>query len=397
MRRILFCLIILCSLAVQAEEKPVVTVAVMEFASKGGVTQEQMDALGDMVANQIRGLGKYEVIGKSDIRAALHLEQQKQMLGCDSESCMAEIGGALGVPWMVIGNISLFGKTFLLNLKLLDVGRVKVIQGLSKTIKGGEDALVEAVPAAVLELMAAAHKDLTGEKVPESVAVEKATSTPKVTPTPTRQPARKKSEWFTLPDRGGAFVRGTLGGLIGFKGEGVTEYGSENAFLRDAAGRLEGTMGGAILGLEGGYSFYPWLRVFGRMGGYVTSGDVTSGDATEEKLSRNGFDLAVGLESAIPLNSWAEPLVYTALGVGFMVMKDSGEDTVLQGTALLFDMGLGLNLYLNPHWFVGLRAGVVVRVHSGMDYADGSNMEYDEDLVGNLVGGFLGLSSGYQF
>ncbi len=392
MRRILFCLILLCPIAVQAEDKPVVTVAVMEFSSKGGVTQEQMDALGDMVANQIRGMGDYEVIGKSDIRAALQLEQQKQMLGCDSESCMAEIGGALGVRWMVMGNISLFGKTYLLNLTLLDVERVKAVQGLSKTFKGGEDALVVAVPAAVKELMAAAHKDLTGEKVPEPAHEDKVEPKPKPAPTPKTPLVVAKSEWFTLPDREGAFVRVHVGGLIGFKGEGVTEYDSGDASLMAAAGRLEGTLDGAILGLEGGYSFYPWLRAFGRMGGYVTSGYVDN-----EKLSRNGFDLAVGLESAIPLNSWAEPLVYTALGVSHMVMKDSDEDTVLQGTALLFDMGLGLNLYLNPHWFVGLRAGVVVRVHSGMEYADGDNMKFDEDLVGNLVGGFVGLSSGYQF
>ena len=86
-----------------------VPVAVMEFASKGGVTQEQMDALGDMLANNIRAAGNYKVIGKSDIRAALNLESQKQLLGCSDDSCVAEIGGALGVRWMVLGNISQFG------------------------------------------------------------------------------------------------------------------------------------------------------------------------------------------------------------------------------------------------------------------------------------------------
>ena len=392
MRRILFCLILLCSLAVQAEDKAAVTVAVMEFTSKGGVTQEQMDALGDMVANQIRGMGEYEVIGKSDIRAALQLEQQKQMLGCDSESCMADIGGALGVRWMVMGNISLFGKTYLLNLKLLDVERVKVARGLSKTLKGGEDALVESVPAAVLELMAAAHKDLIGEKAPEPPPEDKV----KPKPTPIAPPVVAKNEWFTLPDPEGAFVRVHVGGLIGLKGEGVTEY-TADPYLQGVADDFATELSGAQLCLEGGYSFYQWLRVYGRLGGYVTGGPEDDGTRR-----RDAFELAVGLESGIPLNSWAEPLVYTAVGISLMESMDSDGDVDLRGTALLLDLGLGINLYLNPHWFVGLRAGVVMRVHRGMEFEECDElnqcgMSSDDDMVGNLVGGFLGLSSGYQF
>ncbi|MBW2704397.1 MAG: hypothetical protein JRF33_26565 [Deltaproteobacteria bacterium] len=232
MKRILFCMILLGSFAVQAEDKAAVTVAVMEFTSKGGVTQEQMDALGDMVANQIRGMGDYEVIGKSDIRAALQLGQQKQMLGCDSDNCMADIGGALGVHWMVMGNLSLFGKTYLLNLTLLDVERVKAVQGLSKTFKGGEDALLEVMPAAVKELMAAAHQDLTGEKAPEPAPEDKV----KPKPAPTTPPVVAKNEWFTLPDPEGAFVRVHVGGLTNFKGEGVSEGDDSSDDLTHAAG-----------------------------------------------------------------------------------------------------------------------------------------------------------------
>ena len=384
---VLFLLPCLWVSPVHAEEQTAVSVAVMEFTSKGGVTQEQMDALSDMVANRIRGLGNYQVIGKSDIRAALHLEQQKQMLGCDNESCMAEIGGALGVRWMVVGNVSLFGKTYLLNLKLIDVEKVKVAQGLSKTIKGGEDALVEALPSAVDELMAAAHTDLTGEKAP---APE-----PKKIPPPVKA-APENVEWFSLPDEEGPFVRGLVGGLTGFKGEGVTEYDVTDVGLNDAADDLAATRNGALFGVEAGYSFYRWLRAYGGVGGYVTA-------ATEDGVTRrrDALELAVGLESGIPLNSWAEPLIYTAFGISMMESSNAGEGADLKGTAFLFDLGLGLNFYLNPHWFVGLKAGVALRMHRGMEYEicvlDNCRMESDEEFVGNLVGGFVGLSSGYQF
>lgn len=132
-------------------------VAVMEFASKGGVTQKQMDALGDMLANEIREMGAYRVIGKSDIRAALNFEEQKSLLGCTDEACIAELGGALGVRWVVVGNVSKFGQTFLLNLKILDVEKIRVAKGVSKKITGGEDKLIDALAQAARELIEGAR------------------------------------------------------------------------------------------------------------------------------------------------------------------------------------------------------------------------------------------------
>ncbi len=140
-----------------AEEVPV---AVMEFASKGGIEQNQMDALSDMLANEIRGLGNYKVISKSDIRAALQMEEQKALLGCSDESCVAEIGGALGVRFVVVGNISLFGRTYLLNLKLMNVESVSVVNSISKTIKGEPDGLIDLLPKATRQLFVGARKEL---------------------------------------------------------------------------------------------------------------------------------------------------------------------------------------------------------------------------------------------
>ncbi|HUU04178.1 MAG TPA: DUF2380 domain-containing protein [Myxococcota bacterium] len=132
------------------------TVAVMEFASKGGVTQKQMDALGDMLANEIRAMGDYRVIGKSDIGTALDMEQRKAMMGCNEDSCIAEVGGALGVRWVTVGNVSKFGEAYLLNIKILDATNVRVIAGVSKKVEGGEGQLIDALSAAAKELFAKA-------------------------------------------------------------------------------------------------------------------------------------------------------------------------------------------------------------------------------------------------
>lgn len=158
--RALVCLALLANWPLPAAAGEEIAVAVMEFASKGGIEPQKMEALSDMLANEIRRLGNYRVVGKSDIQAALQLEEQKQLLGCSDESCIAEIGGALGVRWVVVGNVSLFGETYLLNLKLMDVGNIKVIAGLSKKVTGGEDQLIDALGQAARELIAAAQKTL---------------------------------------------------------------------------------------------------------------------------------------------------------------------------------------------------------------------------------------------
>jgi TolB-like protein len=153
--RLSLCLIF-AALPGQAMAGSSVSVAVMEFASKGGVTQKQMDALGDMLANEIRSMGDYHVIGKSDISTALDIEQRKTMMGCNENSCIAEVGGALGVRWVTVGNVSKFGDAYLLNIKILDATNVRVIAGVSKKVEGGESQLIDALSAAAKELFAKA-------------------------------------------------------------------------------------------------------------------------------------------------------------------------------------------------------------------------------------------------
>lgn len=137
-----------------APEEPV-RLAVMEFTSKGGVTADQMEALADLVQTEIRKHIRIDVMGKNDIRSLLKFEEQKALLSnCGEDSCYAELGGALGARWVVVGNVSRFGGTYLLNLKLLDSQRSRLAHSVSRTIKGGEEVLLAEVPAAVTELIA---------------------------------------------------------------------------------------------------------------------------------------------------------------------------------------------------------------------------------------------------
>jgi TolB-like protein len=153
-----------------ADQADKIPIAVMEFSSKGGVEQAQMDALGDMLATELRAMGPYRVIGKHDISTMLQLEEQKNILGCDELGCISDIGGALGVRWVVVGNISRFGEVYLLNLKLMDVERVEVAKSVAHKVDGGQAALLDELGTAAAELLAGSELAAAGRAAEDTAA-----------------------------------------------------------------------------------------------------------------------------------------------------------------------------------------------------------------------------------
>lgn len=144
--------VVLLQICVTALAQDQVTIGVMEFVAKGGVSQDKADVLADVLAEKITRMGDVKVVTKWDITSMLNLEKQKRLVGCTTTECVNEIGGALGIEWMVSGNVSLFGETYLLNLKLFDVKNADVPSRVTRKIKGGEDELLEELPEAAHEL-----------------------------------------------------------------------------------------------------------------------------------------------------------------------------------------------------------------------------------------------------
>ncbi|NOZ86409.1 MAG: hypothetical protein GXP49_09080 [Deltaproteobacteria bacterium] len=145
--------------------------AVTRLTAKGGISQDQLDVLADMVATELRKTGRYEVISKEDIESMLGLEKSKEFLGCDDASCMAEIGGALGVDLVVSGNVAKFGHVFAVNLKLINIKKAKVISSVFRKVNG-EQALLDDMGGAVKEMVAQAGggkdaKEVVSKKEPE--------------------------------------------------------------------------------------------------------------------------------------------------------------------------------------------------------------------------------------
>jgi len=304
-----------------------VRVAVMDFVSKGGIEQAQVDALSEMLANEISRLGDFSVVGKADIVSMLDLEQRRQQLdGCNDSRCLSEIGGALGVRWVVAGSVSLFGETYLLNLRLIDVVSARVGGRVSRRIGGGQDALVDALPAAAAELFGMAEGAL-GVEV-------------------TRQEPPPAARLFELVAELCLFGGAWGGGAAGLDAAGYP----------DASGSTNGDRlgGGMRLGLLLGRHHTAFVQTHLLVEHWT--GEAAGGEAGTLSL-RVDFDLlrlVAGYRFAWPVTGWFAPFAEAALGTHVYLEQDvpieDADGTIgiapEQRARLALMLGLGLRFCL---------------------------------------------------
>jgi len=130
-------------------------IAVTALAASG-VAREVVETAGSLVPTEVRrACPAARVIADDDVKALLGLEQRQQMMACrtDSPSCMAEIGGALGVDEVLAGRIGRLGSRVVLELRRIEVRKARVAASATRTMSS-EEGLVDAIPSAVAEIYA---------------------------------------------------------------------------------------------------------------------------------------------------------------------------------------------------------------------------------------------------
>jgi hypothetical protein len=128
--------------------------AVLPIAAGDGVPPGTATAVAEALAGEIRRRAGLDVITQRDINALLTLERQKEMLGCQSDACMAELGGALGCDRLVAGDLAQVGESWLFSLKLVETARARVAAQSDRRLRGGTiDDVLDQVPGMVGELL----------------------------------------------------------------------------------------------------------------------------------------------------------------------------------------------------------------------------------------------------
>jgi hypothetical protein len=128
-------------------------VAMMRLTPRPGVDEGLAAQLSDVLAGEMRKAPGVSVLTDADIAAVLGLERQKQLLGCSDSSCLAELGGALGVDRLVHGSLGKVGESYLVHLASVDPRSGAVVGSASERIAGSADALLDALPRMARQLL----------------------------------------------------------------------------------------------------------------------------------------------------------------------------------------------------------------------------------------------------
>jgi hypothetical protein len=81
--------------------------------------------LNDFFATDLRQQG-LEVITRADVQAALGIERQKELLGCNDTQCLADLGGAMGSDYIASGSVAVLDDETAISLQLIDTRGVEV-------------------------------------------------------------------------------------------------------------------------------------------------------------------------------------------------------------------------------------------------------------------------------
>jgi TolB-like protein len=105
------------------------------------------------VVTELSRVRLLEVVSREEILKMLSFEENRMMLGCTDAVCLAEIGGALGVEYLVTGNVGQVGDRVLVNLQLIDIRQIKVVNRIKRET-GSEGEMLASVASGARELVA---------------------------------------------------------------------------------------------------------------------------------------------------------------------------------------------------------------------------------------------------
>jgi hypothetical protein len=100
-----------------------------------GVPKGAEGVLSDLLLNALLSRHNIQALGPADARAMLTAEQQRSLLGCNDETCMAELAGALGADWLIGGSVGKLDDLYVLSIQLIDARKAKVTSRATATLK----------------------------------------------------------------------------------------------------------------------------------------------------------------------------------------------------------------------------------------------------------------------
>jgi TolB-like protein len=193
-------LLLAMALPALAGAAPPTRIAVMDLQAIQGVAPGTAAILTNVAAGDLSRAG-LDVVSRTDVANLLGFERQKELLGCSSDaSCLAEIGGALGVDYLFTGQVGQIGSQFHLSIQIVDAKKARVAARTSRFSEGNEDALLRATREAIVTVLAAVVPAAAGAGRPPPASA--AASGP------------RRSAWIAFGTAGALLAGGAASGLV---------------------------------------------------------------------------------------------------------------------------------------------------------------------------------------
>jgi hypothetical protein len=106
-----------------------------------GASETTARVVRDEIAQGLAGDPRLEALSSEDLRRVVSLEAERTVLGCTSESCLAEVGQALGARYVVHGSLSVIGALRILRVNVLDTDDNRSVARETIEARADEDLL----------------------------------------------------------------------------------------------------------------------------------------------------------------------------------------------------------------------------------------------------------------
>lgn len=138
-------------------------IAIIDLQGKE-VSKILANAVTDLIRSDMVDSGLFTVIERTQMNAILK-EQELQMTGCTDSSCAVKVGKLLSARKILVGEITMINKSFLITIRVVDVEK-GVAEFSSKESAAGEDELEKASSRLTLKLIGR----ITGKMESELIA-----------------------------------------------------------------------------------------------------------------------------------------------------------------------------------------------------------------------------------
>jgi TolB-like protein len=171
-----------------ADDAAKAPILVLPLQAKLGIDTDVTELLDDKITVELSEYPDFTVLARSDLQQMLELEAERSAIGCDldSNSCLAEVAGAMGAQYVVSGRMGKLGSKITVTLNLFDSHQAS---NISRTNFDSDalDQIADAIPQLVAELVQPLldAKGLRGKggATPVLAAVERPADKPATTAT----------------------------------------------------------------------------------------------------------------------------------------------------------------------------------------------------------------------